>query len=91
MIVCSVLAATPLYTHIGRRWAFYYMVLWIFVRRIPPLMLHQTSCIGGLSGLIMAWANELNGHDNESMWRPLSLGCPSSDILDRASLCRCEL
>ena len=26
----------------------------------------QTSVQGGLSGLILAWANELNGHDNES-------------------------
>lgn len=91
MIVCSVLAATPLYTHIGRRWAFYYMVRWIFLRRILPLILHQTSCIGGLSGLIMAWANELNGHDNESMWRSFSLGYSSSDMPNRASLCRCKL
>ncbi|KAI0351771.1 MFS general substrate transporter [Trametes cingulata] len=49
MITCIVLAATPLYTHITRRWIFYYF----------------TSCTGGLSGLILAWANELTGHDNE--------------------------
>ncbi|EIW57174.1 MFS general substrate transporter [Trametes versicolor FP-101664 SS1] len=49
MITCIVLAATPLYTHITRRWVFYYF----------------TGCNGGLSGLILAWANELNGHDNE--------------------------
>ncbi|KAK0223546.1 MFS general substrate transporter [Armillaria fumosa] len=49
IIVCIVLAATPLYTHIARRWAFYYM----------------TSVCGGLSGLILAWANELTGSDNE--------------------------
>ncbi|KAK0194100.1 MFS general substrate transporter [Armillaria mellea] len=49
IIVCIVLAATPLYSHIARRWAFYYM----------------TSVCGGLSGLILAWANELTGSDNE--------------------------
>ncbi|KAG7451448.1 MFS general substrate transporter [Guyanagaster necrorhizus] len=49
IIVCIVLAATPLYTHIARRWAFYYM----------------TSVGGGLSGLILAWANELTSSDNE--------------------------
>jgi len=49
MIVCILLAATPLYTHINRRWALYYM----------------TSITGGLSGLILAWANELTGYDNE--------------------------
>ncbi|KAI0760983.1 MFS general substrate transporter [Trametes elegans] len=49
MITCIVLAATPLYTHTTRRWVFYYF----------------TGCNGGLSGLILAWANELNGHDNE--------------------------
>ena len=27
----------------------------------------QTGCMGGLSGLILAWANELTGNDNESM------------------------
>ncbi|KAH9165042.1 major facilitator superfamily domain-containing protein [Lactarius sanguifluus] len=26
-----------------------------------------TGCMGGLSGLIMAWVNELNSHDNESI------------------------
>jgi len=49
MINCIVLAATPLYTHIARRWAFYYM----------------TICTGGLSGLILAWANELTSDDSE--------------------------
>jgi len=49
IITYVVLAATPLYTHITRRWIFYYF----------------TGCIGGLSGLIMAWVNELNSHDNE--------------------------
>ncbi|KAH9885787.1 MFS general substrate transporter [Cubamyces lactineus] len=49
MITCIVLAATPLYEHITRRWIFYYF----------------TGCAGGLSGLILAWANELSGHDNE--------------------------
>jgi len=49
IITYVVLAATPLYTSITRRWIFYYF----------------TGCIGGLSGLIMAWVNELNTHDNE--------------------------
>ncbi|EKM58676.1 uncharacterized protein PHACADRAFT_207467 [Phanerochaete carnosa HHB-10118-sp] len=49
MVVCIVLAATPLYTHITRRWAFYYF----------------TNIQGGLSGLILAWANELTGSDSE--------------------------
>ncbi|CDO71805.1 hypothetical protein BN946_scf184939.g29 [Trametes cinnabarina] len=49
MITCVVLATTPLYEHITRRWIFYYF----------------TGVAGGLSGLILAWANELNGHDNE--------------------------
>ncbi|KAI0950668.1 hypothetical protein AcW1_007918 [Taiwanofungus camphoratus] len=49
MIVCIVLAATPVYSHIARRWAFYYLSL----------------VSGGLSGLILAWANELTGDDNE--------------------------
>ncbi|THH21258.1 hypothetical protein EW146_g270 [Bondarzewia mesenterica] len=49
MITYIVLAATPLYTHITRRWVFYYF----------------TVCAGGLSGLILAWANELTGNDNE--------------------------
>ncbi|KAH9913576.1 MFS general substrate transporter [Epithele typhae] len=49
MITCIVLAATPLYTHTARRWVLYYF----------------TSCMGGLSGLILAWANELTGSDNE--------------------------
>ncbi|GJE89809.1 MFS general substrate transporter [Phanerochaete sordida] len=49
MVVCIVLAATPLYTHIARRWAFYYFTL----------------IQGGLSGLILSWANELTGGDNE--------------------------
>ncbi|CAL1717373.1 unnamed protein product [Somion occarium] len=46
---CIVLAASPLYEHIARRWTFYYF----------------TAVQGGLSGLILAWANELNSHDNE--------------------------
>jgi len=49
IIVCIVLAATPLYTHITRRWIFYYL----------------TGGQTGLSGLILAWASELTGHDNE--------------------------
>ncbi|KIK56909.1 hypothetical protein GYMLUDRAFT_46802 [Collybiopsis luxurians FD-317 M1] len=49
MIVCILLAVTPLYTHIARRWALYYM----------------TTIQGGLSGLILAWANELTGEDSE--------------------------
>ncbi|KZT19852.1 MFS general substrate transporter [Neolentinus lepideus HHB14362 ss-1] len=49
MVNCIVLASSPLYTHITRRWVFYYF----------------TSCTGGLSGLILAWANELTGYDNE--------------------------
>jgi len=49
MTSCIVLAATPLYTNIARRWTFYYL----------------TGSSGGLSGLIMAWANELTGNDNE--------------------------
>ncbi|KAI1797076.1 MFS general substrate transporter [Ganoderma leucocontextum] len=44
-----VLAATPVYEHITRRWVFYYFTL----------------VQAGLSGLILAWANELTGHDNE--------------------------
>ncbi|KAK7682553.1 hypothetical protein QCA50_014353 [Cerrena zonata] len=46
---CIVLAVSPLYEHITRRWVFYYF----------------TSVHGGLSGLILAWANELNSHDSE--------------------------
>ncbi|KAJ3557664.1 hypothetical protein NM688_g1349 [Phlebia brevispora] len=49
LVTCVVLAATPLYTHIARRWVFYYF----------------TSVQGGLSGLILAWANELTGSDSE--------------------------
>ncbi|KAI0301693.1 MFS general substrate transporter [Multifurca ochricompacta] len=49
LITYAVLAATPVYSHISRRWTFYYF----------------TGCMGGLSGLIMAWVNELNSHDNE--------------------------
>ncbi|KAI0741232.1 MFS general substrate transporter [Irpex lacteus] len=49
MIICILLATTPLYTNITRRWALYYM----------------TSVQGGLSGLILSWANELTGNDNE--------------------------
>ncbi|KAI9507764.1 MFS general substrate transporter, partial [Russula earlei] len=49
IITYVVLAATPLYTSIARRWIFYYF----------------TGCMGGLSGLIMAWVNELNSNDNE--------------------------
>ncbi|KAH9969935.1 major facilitator superfamily domain-containing protein [Russula compacta] len=55
MITYIVLAITPIYTSISRRWAFYYF----------------TGYIGGLSGLIMAWVNELNSHDNESTHYPL--------------------
>ncbi|KAI0309610.1 MFS general substrate transporter [Amylostereum chailletii] len=49
MITYIVLAATPVYSNITRRWIFYYF----------------TGCAGGLSGLILAWANELTGNDNE--------------------------
>ncbi|KIY62657.1 MFS general substrate transporter [Cylindrobasidium torrendii FP15055 ss-10] len=49
MSVAIALAATPVYEHITRRWALYYL----------------TSFMGGISGIIMAWANELNGHDSE--------------------------
>ncbi|KAL4249324.1 MFS transporter superfamily protein [Abortiporus biennis] len=49
MATSIVLAATPLYTHLTRRWVFYYF----------------TGVHGGLSGLILAWANELTGNDNE--------------------------
>ncbi|KAJ3712874.1 major facilitator superfamily domain-containing protein [Lentinula raphanica] len=49
MIVCILLAVTPLYTDIVRRWALYYM----------------TTITGGMSGLILAWANELTGDDSE--------------------------
>lgn len=28
----------------------------------------QTGCMGGISGLIMAWVNELNSDDSESMY-----------------------
>ncbi|KAM5539259.1 hypothetical protein V8D89_007132 [Ganoderma adspersum] len=49
MITNIVLASTPLYEHITRRWVFYYFTL----------------VQGGLSGLILAWANELTGNDNE--------------------------
>ncbi|KAH9924098.1 MFS general substrate transporter [Amylocystis lapponica] len=49
MITCIVLAATPLYTHIVRRWIFYYFTL----------------VTAGMSGLILTWANELTGADSE--------------------------
>jgi len=49
IITYSVLAATPVYTHIARRWTFYYF----------------TGCLGGLAGVIMSWVTELTGHDNE--------------------------
>ncbi|KAH8092630.1 MFS general substrate transporter [Cristinia sonorae] len=49
MVNSIVLAATPLYTNITRRWIFYYM----------------GGCMSGLSGLILAWTNELTGYDNE--------------------------
>ncbi|KAH7879195.1 MFS general substrate transporter [Lentinula edodes] len=49
MIICILLAVTPLYTHIARRWALYYM----------------TTVPAGMSGLILAWANELTGADSE--------------------------
>ncbi|KAH9913574.1 major facilitator superfamily domain-containing protein [Epithele typhae] len=49
MITCIVLAATPLYTHITRRWVFYYF----------------TGVQNGLSGLILAWTNELCSSDSE--------------------------
>ncbi|KAI0090926.1 MFS general substrate transporter [Irpex rosettiformis] len=49
MIVCILLATTPLYTHITR----------------CLISMFQTSVHGGLSGLILSWANELTGYDNE--------------------------
>jgi len=49
IIVSTVLAATPVYGNIARRWVFYYL----------------TGAVGGLSGLILAWVNELTGYDNE--------------------------
>ncbi|KAG7443274.1 MFS general substrate transporter, partial [Guyanagaster necrorhizus] len=49
IVVCIVLAATPLYTNIPRRWAFYYM----------------TQVCNGLSGVILGWINELTSYDNE--------------------------
>lgn len=36
---------------------------------------YQTSITGGLSGLILAWVNELNSHDNESTIFYSSLYC----------------
>ena len=35
-------------------------------------MVDQTSVCGGLSGLILSWANELTGHDSESTSAALS-------------------
>ncbi|KAI0276188.1 MFS general substrate transporter [Russula aff. rugulosa BPL654] len=52
IVTYIVLAATPVYTDIARRWTFYYF----------------TGCMGGISGLIMAWVNELNSHDSESTY-----------------------
>ncbi|KAK0189507.1 major facilitator superfamily domain-containing protein [Armillaria mellea] len=49
IIVCIVLASTPLYTNIARRWAFYYM----------------TQVCNALSGIVLAWTNELTGSDSE--------------------------
>ncbi|PBK69439.1 MFS general substrate transporter [Armillaria solidipes] len=49
IIVCIVLASTPLYTNVARRWAFYYM----------------TQVCNGLSGIVLAWTNELTGSDSE--------------------------
>ncbi|CCM02774.1 uncharacterized protein FIBRA_04882 [Fibroporia radiculosa] len=57
MITCIILAASPLYEHVARRWVFYYFTL----------------VTGGLSGLILAWANELTGHDSEK--RAFVIGC----------------
>ncbi|KZT51516.1 MFS general substrate transporter [Calocera cornea HHB12733] len=48
-VTCTVLATTTLYGNVALRWVFYYF----------------TTVTGGLSGLIMAWANELCGEDNE--------------------------
>ncbi|KAH9985455.1 MFS general substrate transporter [Russula vinacea] len=56
IITYIVLATTPVYTSIARRWTFYYF----------------TGCLGGISGLIMAWVNELNSHDSESTYHPLA-------------------
>ncbi|KAK0476208.1 MFS general substrate transporter [Armillaria novae-zelandiae] len=49
IIVCIMLASTPLYTNVARRWGFYYM----------------TQVCNGLSGIILAWTNELTGSDSE--------------------------
>lgn len=48
-VTCTVLATTSLYGNVPLRWTFYYFTL----------------VSGGLSGLILAWANELCGADNE--------------------------
>jgi len=48
-VTCTVLASTSLYGNVPLRWVFYYFTL----------------VSGGLSGLILAWANELCGSDNE--------------------------
>ncbi|KAI0032098.1 MFS general substrate transporter [Vararia minispora EC-137] len=66
LITYVVLAATPVYTHIARRWIFYYFVpSSLLSHSLLALTLKQTGAMGGLSGLILAWANELTGNDNE--------------------------
>ncbi|KAK0494216.1 MFS general substrate transporter [Armillaria luteobubalina] len=60
IIVCIVLASTPLYTNVPRRWAFYYM----------------TQVCNGLSGIILAWTNELTGSDSEK--RAFAVACCNS-------------
>ncbi|KAK0440166.1 MFS general substrate transporter [Armillaria borealis] len=60
IIVCIVLASTPLYTNVARRWAFYYM----------------TQVCNGLSGIILAWTNELTGSDSEK--RAFVVACCNS-------------
>lgn len=54
----------------------------------------QTSIQGGLSGLILAWANELTGNDNESKPHLPSLTPADAHIvsnLNRAIFRRCIL
>ena len=52
---------------------------------------YQTSVHGGLSGLILAWANELNSHDSESKYRniaPVNIACLCVDI-ERSFIVAC--
>jgi ACS family pantothenate transporter-like MFS transporter len=49
-VVCTILAATPVWTNIPRRWAMYYL----------------STAFGGISGLIMGWASELLTESSEA-------------------------